>query len=387
MIKAILFLTVFSIAFYGCKHKENHDGHDHETAEEHAAHSEAETPSAHSDEIIFTKVQAAKTDFEVQEVQPAPFNQVIKATGQILPAQGDEAVIVATGNGIVSFSTAKLTEGVAVNRGQTLFTIVSKNMAEGDYYTKIVAAYQKAKSEYTRAETLVKDRIVSQKEFENAKLNYENAKVAYDAVSHNRTTGGVGITSPLSGYLKNILVREGEYISAGTPLATVSQNKRLVLRADVSEKHYNALKSIGSANFKTPYDNQVYALNDLDGKLLSYGKASEKNSFFIPVTFEFDNKGEIIPGTFVEAYLIATPINNALTVPITALTNEMGLTYVYVQLDDEGYRKQEVVTGANNGKDIQILKGLNPGDRIVTKGAYQVKLAASSGAIPHGHAH
>ena len=94
----------------------------------------------------------------------------------------------------------------------------------------------------------------------------------------------------------------------------------------------------------------------------------------------------MIPGSFVEIYLISSPIENTISIPVSALTNEMGNYYVYKQLDEEGYQKQEVKTGANNGKEIQILKGLAPGDRVVTKGAYQVKMASASGAIP-GHTH
>lgn len=425
----LLPFIILALSFYGCKGHAHHEGHQHEESTSHASHEDHDkhghdhdhdhdhnhnhdhdhasephehkaeahehsenehSPAAdskHSDEIIFTKAQAAKTDFEVHELQPETFRQVIKTTGQILPAPGDESVVVATSNGIVSFNQKNLTEGSAIGKGQTLFTITSKNIAEGDHYSKVKANYEKARSEYERAESLVKDRIISQREYENSKLDYENAKIAFEAVSGNRTANGVGVTSPMQGYLKNILVREGEYITVGQPLATVSQNKRLVLRAEVSEKHYRMLKNITSANFKTPYDNQVYVLTELNGRILSFGKASNNNSFYVPVSFEFDNKGEVIPGSFVEVFLLSGPIENALTVPVTALTNEMGLFYVYVQLDEEGYRKQEVTVGVNNGREVQILKGLHPGDRVVTKGAYQVKMASASGAIPHGHSH
>lgn len=415
----LLSLTILSMVFYGCKNQAKTDGHDHEaTTEAHAGHdhegeehkhegeghdhegeehnheagehnhaAEAAPGKAHSDEIIFTQAQAAKTEFEVKEIQPSTFSQVIKTTGQILPAPGDEAVVVATGNGIVSFNNKNIAEGVAVRQGQTLFNLASKNMAEGDYYSKVKANYEKARSEYDRANLLVKDKIVSQKEFESIKLNYENAKIAFDAISANSSGKGVGVTTPINGYIKNILVKEGEYISTGQALATVSQNKRLVLRAEVSEKHYSVLKNINSANFKTPYDNKVYALSDLNGRLLSYGKASNSNSFYIPVSFEFDNKGDVIPGSFTEVYLLSAPIENVLVVPVSALTNEMGLFYVYIQLDEEGYRKQEVTTGANNGSEVEIVKGLTAGDRVVTQGAYQVKMASASGAIPHGHSH
>ena len=370
-------------------HDHEHEGHDHEheTGEEHAGHSHESEEAKHSDEIIFPKAQAAKTTFEVREIQPTSFNQVVKTTGQVLAAPGDEAVIVATSNGVVSFSSNKLTEGTKVQKGQSLFQISSKDIAEGDYYTKVKATYEAAKASYDRAEALVKDKIISQKEFESTKLEFENAKTAYDAVSNNKTAKGVSVNAPINGHMKNILVKEGEYITVGQPLATVSQNQRLVLRAEVSQRYYNAMQSVKSANFKTPYDNKVYSLEDLNGRLLSFGKTSNENSFFIPVSFEFDNKGEVIPGSFVEVYLISAPIENTLSIPVSALTNEMGIHYVYVQIDEEGYRKQEVALGANNGKEVQIIKGLHPGDRVVTQGAYQVKMASASGAIPHGHSH
>ena len=407
-------ITILAISLWGCKnqssqdkhthsatethaghdhehegHDHEHEGHDHEheTAEEHAGHSHESGEAKHSDEIIFPKAQAAKTTFEVREIQSASFNQVVKTTGQVLAAPGDEAVIVATSNGIVSFSSNKLTEGTKVQKGQSLFQISSKDIAEGDYYTKVKATYEAAKASYDRAEALVKDKIISQKEFESTKLEFENAKTAYDAVSNNKTAKGVSVNAPLNGHMKNILVKEGEYITVGQPLATVSQNQRLVLRAEVSQRYYNAMQSVKSANFKTPYDNKVYSLEDLNGRLLSFGKTSNENSFFIPVSFEFDNKGEVIPGSFVEVYLISSPIENTLSIPVSALTNEIGIYYVYVQIDEEGYRKQEVALGANNGKEVQIIKGLHPGDRVVTQGAYQVKMASASGAIPHGHSH
>ncbi|MBO4958296.1 efflux RND transporter periplasmic adaptor subunit [Butyricimonas virosa] len=407
-------ITILAISLWGCKnqssqdkhthsatethaghdhshegHNHEHEGHDHEheTAEEHAGHNHESKATKHSDEIIFPKAQAAKTTFEVREIQPASFNQVVKTTGQVLAAPGDEAVIVATSNGVVSFSSNKLTEGTKVQKGQSLFQISSKDIAEGDYYTKVKATYEAAKASYDRAEALVKDKIISQKEFESTKLEFENAKTAYNAVSNNKTAKGVSVNAPINGHMKNILVKEGEYITVGQPLATVSQNQRLVLRAEVSQRYYNAMQSVKSANFKTPYDNKVYSLEDLNGRLLSFGKTSNENSFFIPVSFEFDNKGEVIPGSFVEVYLISSPIENTLSIPVSALTNEMGIYYVYVQIDEEGYRKQEVALGANNGKEVQIIKGLHPGDRVVTQGAYQVKMASASGAIPHGHSH
>ena len=108
----------------------------------------------------------------------------------------------------------------------------------------------------------------------------------------------------------------------------------------------------------------------------------------MPVTFEFDNKGDIIPGSFVEIFLLSSPMENVISLPHTALTEEQGSFFVYLQVDEEGYKKQPVTLGADNGERVQILSGVKAGDKVVTQGAHQVKLAGATNAIPaHSHEH
>jgi RND family efflux transporter MFP subunit len=311
----------------------------------------------------------------------------LKTSGQIQASQGDEVTIVATSNGTVSFTNPSITDGSYVSAGQPVVTISAKKLLEGDPAVKAKIEYETALKEYQRAESLIKDQIISAKDYEQAKLRYETAEAVYQAQAPNTTANGVNVTSPISGYIKNRMVGQGEYVSVGQPIATVSQNKRLQLRAEVSENHYKTLKNISSANFKPAYDNVVYKLSDLNGRLLSFGKASGQQSFYIPVTFEFDNIGDIIPGSFTEVFLLSSPQENVLSIPESSVTEEQGLHFVYLQLDEEGYKKQEVTLGQNNGERVQILAGLNEGDQVVTKGVYQIKLADISSVMPEGHSH
>ena len=195
-----------------------------------------------------------------------------------------------------------------------------------------------------------------------------------------------------SGVLKSKILKKSscsKCSSGSSPQRdSITQNRRLFLRADVSEKYYPYLRTIGSANFCTPYNNKVYTLKGLNGRLLSYGKASGDNGYYVPVTFEFDNKGDIIPGSFVEIFLLSSPMENVIALPHTALTEEQGSFFVYLQVDEEGYKKQLVTLGADNGERVQILSGIKAGDKVVTQGAYQVKLAGATNAIPaHSHEH
>lgn len=368
-------------------HDHDHEGHDHEH-EGHDHGKEAATTAAHSNEIIFKEELAKAVGLQTKVVEPAPFTDVIKTSGSILAAQGDETTVVATVPGIVTFGNLSFVDGAAVRKGQAILSLASNTLSDGNVAARAKYAYENAKKEYERMEQLVGDKIVSAKDFEQARLNYENAKVAYEAVAGKQTANGVSVVSPMNGYLKNLQVKEGDYVAVGQPLATISQNSRLVLRAEVSEKYYQYLPAVQSANFRTPYDDKVYKLSDLHGRMLSFGKASDANSFYIPVTFEFDNKGAVIPGSFVEIYLLTSPMEEVLSVPVSALIEEQGVYSVFIRLDEEGYQKREVKLGANNGLEVQILSGLKPGETVVTQGAYQIKLASASNAIPaHTHNH
>ncbi|MDE6688284.1 MAG: efflux RND transporter periplasmic adaptor subunit, partial [Prevotella sp.] len=313
---------------------------------------------------------------------------VIPTSGQVQTQQGDERTIVATADGVVYFRNPSITEGEAVKNGEVLVTISSKALQDGDPIAKLKAAYDAAEKEFRRAEKLVGDRIISEKAFEEARMNYETAKAAYTGVAGRMTPKGINVSAPISGYIKNRLVNNGEYVAVGQPIAVVAQNKRLQLRADVAEKHFGQLRDIRTANFKMAYGDTIYSLEQMNGRLLSYGKSATDGSPYIPVTFEFDNVGDVLPGAFASVWLIAGVKNDVITVPVSALTEEQGVFFVYLQEADEVFRKQEVAVGQSNGMRTEILKGLKSGDTIVAKGAYMVRLASVSKAIPgHNHNH
>ena len=379
-------------------HHHNHEGHNHaeeghdHASEDHNIHNHNHAAEGHEhgnnpDEIILAPEKAKAAGVVSEVIQPKPFRQVIKASGEVQAAQGNESVIVANVSGVVSFQRS-VTEGMLVGKGATLMSISASQLQDGDPAERARIAYEVAKAEYDRASRLVESQIVSRKEFNSIREKYENARIAYEALVKNQTKSGVAVTAPIGGYIKNLLVKEGDYVAVGQPLATVTQNNRLFLRADVSERYYKYLNNITSANFKTPYDNHVYELDALNGRLLSYGKAAGSGSYYVPVTFSFDNKGDMIPGSFVEIYLLSKQMDNVIVLPVEALTEEQGLYFVYIQKCEESYKKQEVKLGASNGVEVQILEGLHAGDRVVVKGAYHVKLASASNALPaHSHEH
>lgn len=374
----------------------DHEGHDHgveAVAHDHAreGHDHEAEVAAHgtgaSDEIVVSPEKAEAAGIVVETVRPAAFREVIATSGQVLPVQGSERTLVANVAGVVSFPRP-LVEGMAVQAQAPLLTLSSAHLQDGDPAERARIAYETAKTEYERAQRLVDDRIVSQKDFNTIRERYENARLAYEALLPSGNGQGVAVRAAESGYVKACLVKEGDYVTVGQPLVTLVRNDRLYLRADVPERYYSRLADVSTAHFRTSDSDTVYRLDDWHGRLLAYGQATGGGSYYVPVTFELDNPGNVLPGAYAEVFLLGRERAEVISVPRSALTEEQGVHFVYLQLDASCYRKQAVTLGATDGQRVEIRSGLQGGERLVTRGAIHVKLASASNAIPaHTHNH
>ena len=374
----------------------DHEGHDHGTeavVHDHAreGHDHEAEVAAHgagaSDEIVVSPEKAEAAGIVVETVRPAAFREVIATSGQVLPVQGSERTLVANVAGVVSFPRP-LVEGMAVQAQAPLLTLSSAHLQDGDPAERARIAYETAKTEYERAQRLVDDRIVSQKDFNTIRERYENARLAYEALLPSGNGQGVAVRAAESGYVKACLVKEGDYVTVGQPLVTLVRNDRLYLRADVPERYYSRLADVSTAHFRTSDSDTVYRLDDWRGRLLASGQATGGGSYYVPVTFELDNPGNVLPGAYAEVFLLGRERAEVLSVPRSALTEEQGVHFVYLQLDASCYRKQAVTLGATDGQRVEIRSGLQGGERLVTRGAIHVKLASASNAIPaHTHNH
>lgn len=389
--KRLALLAGMCTAFllWSCNAGHNHeDPHDHEA--EHGAaeaHGAAGAHAGHSDEIVISPEKAAAAGIMTETASPAEFSGVIRTGGQILSSRSDEMTVVAPADGIVSFG-GNYFEGAAVDEGQMLFSVISGTIQDGNRIGKAKVAYEAAKAEYERASSLVDSKIVSRKEYVRIKENYENARLAYEALKPNADGTGVVVCSPCGGYVESIFVREGDYVSMGAPLACVIRNSSLVLQADLSQTYYDRAGGIVSANFRTSSMDRTENVKALGGRLLSVGRSSAAASHYIPVTFSIPAWHGLVPGSFAEVWLLTGVRNDVISLPLQAVTEEQGVNFVYIKMDESCYRKQEVTLGESDGERVEIVSGVKAGDNVVTAGAYNVRLASASNAIPaHTHNH
>lgn len=357
-----------------------------------AIHAAEENAIDNPNAITFTKEQSWKIDFATELPSVQPFGKIIKTTARILPAQGEEVLITAKTNGLVTFSNTTLAEGIQVKAGTSLFSLSGAQLASNNMSVRFNEArinYETARSNYTRIENLAEDNIVSQKELLDARNRFENARLVYENLQQNFNETGEVIKSPQPGFIKNLYVTNGQYVEAGSPLLSISRNNNLFLRAEIQQKHARDLPFVTSANISSPAGNKVYTLSELNGRVVSFGKSVSEDNFLVPFTIQVENRHDFIPGSFVDIFLKAQTNAGALTVPNDALIEEQGNFSVLVQLTPELFEKREIKKGSTDGKRTEILGGLSPEERIITNGSILVKLAGASGTLdPHaGHVH
>lgn len=380
----IMFICLLASCNTGNKSNEHTSSHSESEVHEHEGHNHdmGNEINEHSDEITFQKDKADKFGVKSSIINPQPFNEIIKVSGEISSAQGDQRTIVAPSSGVVNINR-NISLGSPVDKGSKICSISSKNIVGGDSNETARINYLAAERELERITPLYENKIVTEKEYNIAKQEYERAKIAYSPAAGSGTVAN----SPVSGTVTSLFIKEGEYVEAGTPVAVVSKNARLTLKANLPERYFGKLHTISSANFIPSFTNDVMVLKEMNGKLISSRSISNSVNGYIPVIFEFDNKDNIIPGTYCEIYLLGSPKDNALVVPVKSLIEEQGNYYIFIKLDDDCYEKRNVIPGASDGNSIEIVSGLNPGESVVTEKAILIKLAANTGEIPHGHTH
>lgn len=345
-----------------------------------------------SNGAVFPKEKSWSVDFATEEAVLEPFGQVIRATSRVQPSQEEVFTVSALTDGVVSIGAKALVEGREVHKGETLCIVKGSGTADENLATKYARAeadYNFARNEYERKKALASDRIVSESELRQAEAAFEIAKAVFENLKGNFDASGQSAKSPIEGFVTSVTVSNGQFVRAGDPIATVSRSRSLLVVAEIQPRYSACLKDICGATFKDMDSGRIWTLDELGGKVVSYGKSVSSDSPLIPVTFSVPNKGGFIPGSFLQTRIITRSETPAITLPTTSLIEEQGNYFVYRQLTPEYFEKTPVTIGASDGLRTEIRSGLSAGERVVSKGAMFVKLAQASGALdPHaGHNH
>ena len=340
-------------------------------------------------DIAFSKEQSWNIGFATAVVGKSHLGGVVKIAAKVAPAPESFTTIVASTSGKVQF-VGNVVEGKSVTKGEPLFYLEGGDVTDNDAAVKYAEAesnYQVAKADYDRKKLLFNEKIVSEREFQAAEAAYKQAEARFTSMKRSFAGGKVTLKAARDGFVSTLLVSNGDYVEPGTPLATVQSAGASNIVAELPMRYADGLKIIKDVNVELQ-SGETFSMNANGGSVVAVGSAANKCNM-LPLTISAGIIEGLVSGSIVTLYVISESEEAVIAVPRTALVEEMGNFFVFVQSNPISFEKREVTVGASDGMNVQILKGLHAGERVVTKGAVSLKLSQGAAALdPHaGHVH
>lgn len=244
--------------------------------------------------------------------------------------------------------------GDYVKKDQVLVTFPTDNPAAKYYQAKV--AYENAKTAYQRVENLYKTGGISQQDLDNAKAGYDVAEANWQAARQT-----VKVKAPISGYVTRVSVQESDNVRRDAELVTISRTDKLKAKVWVSESEISNVKK-GLPAYAVWQDSTI------QGKVVQVDLAMNRKVQAFGATLEFDNPHHcMVCGVTADIYIVTYNNPQTIVVERKNILQDQNGAYVFVA-DQNQAKKQSVKLGREEGIDIQILEGLNPGDELIVAG-------------------
>ena len=356
--------------------------------------------------ISYLKEPQWTNGFATTVVGEADVRSGIRAPGIIEPLTGGEAVVAAPVSG--RFIVGRLPAvGDRVAAGQELGRLQPRLAESGADRATLAAnvaeaqaSLEGARSDLARAERLLAERAVPARRVEEAQRAVAIAEARLGAAKSRlvqrdetlRTGGGEAadnafvLRAPIAGRIAEVHAALGAAYDAGAPLYRIIRTDRVELQVHVPTSDAplkGDVREIALEISGRPDPLPVAPDHMRDAGVL------DPVTKALPVQFDIDNRaGMLLIGQAVTAILYTGARQRMPAVSKDAVLMEGGRPYVFVQLGGESFSRRFIEVAARDGDVVGVRAGIKPGERVVTRGAYDVQLAAAAGGLPaEGHVH
>jgi membrane fusion protein, heavy metal efflux system len=347
----------------------------------------------------------------------------ITSTGRVIPAQHNQAIVAPPVGGIISGGQLPRV-GQQVKKGQTLAVLTqrptaaeSAQIAAGNAQLRIEQSridgerrrliqvaneaqvrLNQAKIEYERAQRLYERKAYSLRQLQAAEADYKAAQANLAAAAEQAKAlggsagrlGGIGVSTsyavsaPISGTVVKVSKAMGEQVAPGEQIVEIINLDTVWVEAPIFERDLSFL----SRQAKPVFTTSAYPGVEFSGKILDVGAVINEQSRAATVTFEVPNRDRTLRiGMQANVRLDAGEGADALIIPKEAVLDNEGKKIVYVLLSGEEFQRREVTIGDEYGNKVAVFSGLQPGERVVTQGAYQIRLQELRPANAGAHSH
>ena len=370
--------------------------HGDATALPHGPHAEQGTS--------FLKEQQWTLEFGTVKAESRALRSSTTVPAVIRPRAGGQASLTAPVPGRIDPASEVVLPGQSVSAGAALVRVLprSEDLRDGaGLRAALVEAEQEhglAVRERDRAERLVEGRALPARRLgeADAALASSTARLQaarerwqrFQALSATENVsfdeGVFTVRAPFDGIVSEMHFAPGETVHADQLLVRVVDPERLHVVGSVPESSTAALSSVEAGELLVEGGEPVPL-----GQLVSVGRVIDPRARTTPVRFEIpESDGRLMVGQRVRLRLFLGRETSAMAVPESAVVQDAGRPVVFVQRGGETFERRLVRLGSRAGGWVHVLAGVEPGERVVSRGAYLVRLASMSTQVPaHGHVH
>lgn len=377
---------------------------------------EAHEEHAYEEGLELSEAQIKAVGILIGDLERKNLTAVVKASGVLaVPPQNAAQVNVLSG-GIIR--KINVIEGQRVSKGEVLVTIENQELLQlQQEYLTAKGGFSYVEAEYSRQQQLKAANAGTGKAQQLAEANYnaERAKIKaleqqlkQYGISLSRLAAGnlstqVPVLAPINGTIGKINAETGSYAQPGVSIMDIVDNSKIHADLLVFEKDLANIKVGQQVDFQlTNQKNEPIA-----GVIYGINKSFENDSKGVVVHTVIQKPGaNLIPGMYVTGLIaVGTQLSDA--VPVDALVRSAGREYIFIVLDEEEHRHDEVESGKhqeeNAGKSVHFkkvevragvtqlgytaitsLEQLPAGVKLVKKGAFYLQ-SKSSGPAEHNH--
>ncbi|MDX2210276.1 MAG: efflux RND transporter periplasmic adaptor subunit [Sphingopyxis sp.] len=326
----------------------------------------------------------ADTDAQPQQQAAKPVPVAVATVGRALDSEGAlvSGTVRARQEASLAFVVAGRVTRILVNEGDRV--AAGQLLAQLDM-VEVNAGMAASRAEQVRAEAeLARQRELFAKGWVT-KARVESAEAAASAARSNSASRGFAqryarITAPGAGVVLARSAEPGQIVAAGTPVLTVSQaDEGLVLRVAVTDSQLAALRVGQVATVQLP----ALGNKPMAARVIELGGRGDARTGTFEAELALPPLAGLRSGMIGEARLPATDRSGALEIPASAVFQaRAGEAFVYVVDGDNKANVRRITTGRVDNRAIEVLSGLSPGEKVVSKGLSRIRAGVTVAPQP-----
>jgi RND family efflux transporter MFP subunit len=352
--------------------------------------SEAELPGPEekgSGGIPFLKEQQWEIDFAVAMAEVRDVQRTARISGELIVPPNRVARVAAPVSGLARGGGAGSWPaiGARVGAGQTL-AILAPTDTDGSF-AALRGRVERLEREVARAERLYAAEAIPERRLVESRHDLEIVRAAFDAIGgDDEGAYSYRLRSPIAGVLTERRLSPGQRAEAGDLLFTVVDPRTLWLELHLPASLAGGASEVTGATFTVEGGTMVHEAT----RIISVGDVIDPTSRTLPVILAIESPDRMLKvGMLAQAYLWLGDSTSGTAVPADAVQDEDGLAVVYVETGGETFERRVIKIGPTDGVWTTVESGVLPGERVVTRGAYQVRLASlgDTEELGAGHQH